>query len=167
MQIKVLTKQHDRKLFDCGTPELNRFLSRNARQADERSLSRTYVLTFNHDNTIMGFYTLSSTEIHAPSNSKLKNYPLPVPAIKLARLAIDKNHQGQGYGAALLSNALKKVNNAHQSIPTIGLVVDAKTEAAKSFYQQFGFIEMHKEEETLQLWLPIKTISQLFLKTKT
>ena len=162
MKIQVLTKQHDRKKFDCGTLELNRFLSRNARQADERSLSRTYVLTQDNDNTIIGFYTLSPTEINAPANSKLKNYYLPVPAIKLGRLAIDKNHQSQGYGAVLLSDALKKVNNAHQSIPTIGLVVDAKTTTAKRFYQQFGFIDMHKEEDRLQLWLPIKTINQLF-----
>jgi ribosomal protein S18 acetylase RimI-like enzyme len=41
----------------------------------------------------------------------------------------------------------------------IGLFVDAKNEAAKTYYERFGFVSL--EEIPLELFLPLPTIRQL------
>jgi hypothetical protein len=57
-------KKHDRKAFDCGQDDLNRFLQQYARQAHEHGASKTYVAVDDADEkTIYGYYTLSPAQV--------------------------------------------------------------------------------------------------------
>jgi len=61
---ELIAKKHNRKGFDCGQADLNEFLAKYARQANESGASRTYVAVDDaRDVTILGFYTLSPAQM--------------------------------------------------------------------------------------------------------
>ncbi len=76
--------------------------------------------------------------------------------MRLGRLAVAKTHQRQGIGKTLLVAALGKFLEIFNAASGIGLFVDAKAQAAKRYYEQFGFVAMASNE--LELFLPVKTI---------
>ena len=59
--------------------------------------------------------------------------------ILLARLAVDSTEQGQGLGSALLKDALLRTVHAAEIAGLRAMLVHAKDDAAKSFYEKFGF----------------------------
>jgi N-acetylglutamate synthase-like GNAT family acetyltransferase len=157
-----LTKQHNRKTFNCGTPVLNEYLNNSARQHIDRGISRTYVLTDENSTTdIIGFHTLTLSEVYAPKSSKLYNkYPHKLPVLKIARLAVDIQYQGRGVGGFLLSDVMKKAIQANEVAPIMGVVVDAKDQKAKEFYLPYGFIEAGGKDDEFYLFLPMKVIKE-------
>ena len=54
----LLARRHDRQSFDCGSPALNEFLKKYARQNAEQDLSRTYVAIRPPSLQVLGFYTI-------------------------------------------------------------------------------------------------------------
>ncbi len=58
----------------------------------------------------------------------------------LARLAVDLNWQKQGVGPALLKNASLRTQQAADIAGIRTLVVHAKAEAARNFYDRFDFL---------------------------
>lgn len=157
-EIAILDKSHDRAGFDCGVPELNSFLKVTARQHGQKGISRTFVLT---DGTaaILGFFTLTLCEIHAEQlpAPHARKYPLhSLPAVRLARLAISRKAQGNGYGELLLTEAIHRTALIADQAGAIGLFVDAKNDSARKFYLHYGFLTI--PGHPLQLFLPITTI---------
>ena len=59
--IHPLEKAHDRKSFDCGNDDLNRYLREQARQDAEKRVAAPFVLTQPGRPKVLGFYTLSSS----------------------------------------------------------------------------------------------------------
>jgi predicted N-acetyltransferase YhbS len=57
----------------------------------------------------------------------------------LARLAVDLGEQGQGLGKGLLKDALLRALQASDIAGLRAVVVHAKDERARAFYQTFGF----------------------------
>lgn len=162
LRIESLTRKHDRKGFDCGNPDLNRYLRNVARQHTEKGISRTFVLV-DEDNTteILGFYTLSSCEIIVEKLPRKysKKYPLRAPAAKLARLAVGKKHQRIGLGRYMLVSAIDRVLKVAEHLGIIGFFVDAKEEA-KTYYKQFGFIPL--PDHPHEFFLPLATLKKAF-----
>lgn len=142
--------------FDCGEETLNLYLSNYAKQNDERGLGRTFVLMDGAE--VIGFYTLSSAQIkfgHLPSSLSKRLPRYPIPAIRLARLAVSKNHQGKGMGSLLLKHAFKRVLLASLNTGVAFVLVDAK-DNAKGFYEHFGFTRLSSEGDDYAL--PISSI---------
>ena len=136
----LLTKDHDRHSFDCGVPPLNDYLKQYALQNQKRHAARTYVAT--RGNRIIGYYTLaygsvSIEEVPQSVKSGLARHPIPV--ILLARLAVDTTEQGHGLGAALLKDALLRTIQAAEIASLRAMLVHAKDDLAKRFYEKFGF----------------------------
>jgi predicted N-acetyltransferase YhbS len=69
-----------------------------------------------------------------------RNTPDPVPVVVLGRLAVDRRHQGQGLGSALMADAVRRVARAAQIAGVRALVVHA-LEGARGFYSGLGFTE--------------------------
>lgn len=161
--IELLTRSHDRRGFDCGNTDLNRYLLQTARQHIDKGISRTFVLVDDEDpSQILGFYTLAFCEIFI---NKLpvkwaKKLPERPPATKLARLAVVKHMQQKGLGTHMMIDAMDKVLKVSEHIGIIGFFVDAKNDEAASFYSQFGFIPL--PDSPLELFLPIETLRQSF-----
>ena len=160
-KIELLAKDHDRDGFDCGSEPLNLFLKQTARQHAERGISRTFVLVdqaATAPKPIIGFFALNLCQIKsdalpAPAARKL---PRDVAGVRLGRLAVASTYQRQGFGKALLVAAMGKSIEIFDSAGGIGLFVDAKDQAAKIYYEQFGFLPLPSNE--LELFLPVKTI---------
>lgn len=160
-KIELLDKTHYRTQFDCGNTALNSFLQNTARQHITKGMSRTFVLIDDKSpRDIIGFYTLSVCEVESDYLPTVlaKKYPNQIPAVKLARLAINKKHQKLGYGNYLISNAIEKVILISENVGIIGLFIDAKDDHSKKYYEQFGFISI--EGNPHLLFLPIKTLLQ-------
>ena len=162
--IEEITRKHDRKNFDCGIDELNRFLQQQARQKTVKHISKTYVACQDSLSTnINGYYTLTGYSVTVPpAHQYYQKYPHPLSAVKLARLAVATSYQGQRLGEMLLIDAVyRTVLVAHQ-ISTIGLFVDPMMQEVVSFYEQYGFTPAFPDDETrLDMWLPIETCVEI------
>jgi len=66
--------------------------------------------------------------------------PDPVPMAILGRLAVDRNWQGHGLGAALLRDAVERTRAASNILGIRGLLVHALSDDAKAFYERYGFV---------------------------
>lgn len=144
--IRALDSDVDSKKFDCDEPLLNEYLRRYAGQDVKRGVARVFIATPDEAPTqIAGFFTLSAASVQCEAlpehwRKKLPRYPAPVAL--LGRLAVDQKFHGKGIGSILLADACRKVNAASQTLAVVGIIVDAKSVAAASFYRHFGFIDL-------------------------
>jgi GNAT superfamily N-acetyltransferase len=162
--INPLTKSHERKSFDCGHEDLNRYLREQARQDAEKRVAAPFVLTQPSDPKVLGFYTLSSSiipfdELPEELMKRLPRYG-QLPVTLLGRLAADRSAGGQGAGEFLLVDALGRSLEAAQQIAAMAVIVDAKNERAESFYRHFDFQPFQKTP--LRLFLSMAQIAKLF-----
>ena len=162
--ISPLTKTHERKSFDCGHEDLNRYLREQARQDAEKRVAAPFVLTQPGDPKVLGFYTLSSSiipvdELPPDLMKRLPRYG-QLPVTLLGRLAVDRSAGGQGVGEFLLVDALRRSVEAAQQIAAMAVIVDAKNERAESFYRHFDFQPF--QHTPLRLFLPMTQIAKLF-----
>jgi GNAT superfamily N-acetyltransferase len=140
LRIEKLHRTHAVEHFTCRQPELDRFLTRHALQAQRANSSQTYVAV--GDSEIVGFYTIVAGEAqHAEAPERIvKGMPRhPIPLLVLARLAVDIKAQGHGVGSGLLLDALGRTLQVADIIGVRALAVHAKDDQAIAFYQHFGF----------------------------
>ena len=138
------SRLHNCAEFDCGTPDLNNYLTRYATQDRRRNLSQVYVLIDTDKPTeVLGYHTLSAAHIEVDQISEQEQRHLPrypIPCFRMGRFAIRKDIQGKGLGKCLLGCAVDRCLRARQEVAAYALIVDAKDAKAKSFYEHFGFI---------------------------
>jgi GNAT superfamily N-acetyltransferase len=159
-RIEALNPAHNRRKFSCGDPRLDDYLHRFARQHAASNVSRTYVAS--QGEAILGYYSLAMSAIakaQLPEQylARFPNFPLPV--ARLARLAVDAQFQRQGLGEILLADALYRCHRLAGEIGMVGIIVDAKHEKAKAYYQRFEFESL--PDSPLTLWLPTTAIAKL------
>ena len=136
-----LDEAHRLDAFDCGVDSLNDWLKRRARANQVSGASRTYVVT-DEEGRVAGYYCLASGALalaQAPGGIR-RNMPDPVPMAILGRLAVDRNWQGHGLGAALLRDAVERTRAASNILGIRGLLVHALSDDAKAFYERYGFV---------------------------
>ena len=71
-----------------------------------------------------------------------RGMPGPIPVVLLARLALDRGHQGRGAGGGLLVDALRRRVRGGQEFGARAMVVDAFDGAAAQFYRHLGFRDL-------------------------
>ena len=139
--IEPLGKKHNRAAFCCGVDKLDNYFQKHAGQDARKRMAAPFVLVEKSSGNIAGFYTLSSTSIKLEElpieiTKKLPKYPL-LPATLLGRLAVDQNHRQKGLGEMLLIDALYR--SLQSEIATLAVVVEAKDDQARSFYEHYQF----------------------------
>lgn len=138
--IEKLGATHDLSGFDCGVEPLNRFLINFAATNQKTGSSQTYVALVG--SAVVGYYSLTVGQVLFDDAPKrlAKGLPHhPVPTILLARLAIHKDFQGQKLGHGLLLDAIRRTLQAADIAGVRALLVHAKDDKAKAFYEHFGF----------------------------
>jgi GNAT superfamily N-acetyltransferase len=148
-----LADQHEIEDFSSGQVSLDEWLRRRARADQISGASRTYVVC--EGNRVVAYYALASGAISvesAPGRFR-RNMPDPIPVAVLARLAVDRNWQGQGIGRALFRDAARRVAQAADAIGIRGIVVHAISEDARSFYLALGFDPSPGDRMTLLVTL--------------
>lgn len=161
--------QHDDNTskFSLGNPTytpLKIFIQKYAFDFHQYEIAKTYVLVDQNSlsKQVWAYITLMNSEIvlnegqrpqETTSTSRYEGFP----AVKIARLAIDKNLQQKGFGSMIMDWCINHVRLA--IMPHVGcrfIVVDAKRESV-SFYEKFGFIllnthDNHKDEHPLMFF---------------
>ena len=154
-------RHHDRKSFDCGSPDLNDYLDRYARQNHDSGGAKTFVaVTPAEPARILGFYSISPGAIEfarVPSKLTKKLGRYDVPVFRLGRLAIDLSVQGQGLGGDLLLAAGVRALAVAAQVGGIALVIDAKDRKAAIWYERFGACSLL--DDPLKLILPLSVIA--------
>jgi GNAT superfamily N-acetyltransferase len=148
--------------LDCGQAALDEWLQVRAGQYERKNLSRTYVAVRAGTVEIVGYYALSTHRVRFSdlSGAEAKGLPsIDIPAILLGRLAVDKSLQGQGLGAYLLIDALRRAYQVSEQIGVRVVEVDAIDDAAQKFYVKFGFLPLADDKR--HLFLPIHVIERL------
>lgn len=163
-RVEPLQRGHDRDAFRCGHVALDRYLQQQARQDVQSQVAAVFVALTPPDNQVLGYYSLSASNITAADlppdmARKLPRYP-HLPVTLIGRLAIDQPSKGQGLGRFLLMDALYKSLQAATTIAAMAVVVDAKNDAAAAFYQGYGFMPLSTVEG--RLFLSMKTVAALF-----
>ena len=137
-----LAGHHRLGAFTCGEPALDDWARRYARAAHASGAARVFVVADSED-AVIGFYALAACQIEAAAAPErlLRGEPRlrPVPAVLLARLAVDLRHQGAGVGQSLLRDALLRCLQASASVGIRALLVHAKGDPARRWYERHGF----------------------------
>ncbi len=139
--VEKLDARHEADAFDCGKEPLDRFLKRYAVVNQKAGSAQTYVVR-RGDRRVVGYYSLAVGAVeHADAPGRvskgLARHPIPV--MLLARLAVDRSEQGKGLGAALLKDALLRTAQAADIAGIRALLVHAKDDRARSWYEGFDF----------------------------
>src|SRR5882724_7148990 len=111
-----LADHHLFESFNSGEAVLDEWLKRRARANQVSGASRTYVVC--EQRNVIGYYALASGGIMldmVPGRFR-RNMPDPIPVAVLARLAVDRSHQGRGLGRALFRDGARRVVNAADAI---------------------------------------------------
>ena len=146
---------HDRAAFHCGVLALDDYLHKYAAQQTAKGLSTVFVMVDDAvPSKVLGFYTLSAAQIDVQqlSDTERKKLPrYPVPCFRMGRLACAIESRGAGLGEILIGCAVDRCLHARSLVGAYALLVDAKDEKAKSFYERYGFIPCLDTPVTLYL----------------
>jgi GNAT superfamily N-acetyltransferase len=148
-----LSPAHSLDGFECGESSLDDWLKRRALKNQSSGASRCFVVC--DRNVVIGFYSLSAGAIHheAAPKAMRRNMPDPLPVLLLGRLAIDRRHQNQGLGRALLRDAMLRAVHIGRDAGVFAILVHALSEPAKRFYLSRGFVDSPLQPMTLLMTL--------------
>jgi len=137
---EALSEEHDRLRLDSGNPDLDSWLRDHALHASAMNTGRTFVW-HSGNRIVVAYFTLVAHLVSRETLPKRagRGSPDVIPAILLARLALDRSQHGRGLGAELLWDALSRAVAANRQAAARLVVVDAVDEHAASFYEHFGF----------------------------
>ena len=138
--IRRLEPRDDRAGFRSGEADLDRFFAKYAGQNQFRNHIGTTYVAVDEDSGVLGYVSVSPAileleELPVKVRKGLPQYPLPV--LRLARLAVSKDYQGQGLGKALTRFVLELATRMAEDVGCFAVVVDAKPGRA-SFYEGLG-----------------------------
>lgn len=156
-EVESLHKSHDLRSFDCGKKALDVWLRRFALVNQRSDTARTYVV--HRDRVVVGYFSLAYGCVAREETTERIAKGLarhPVPVVLLARLAVDQKERGLGLGAALLKDALIRIERAADIAGARAVLVHALDGDARAFYEHFGFEPSPTDE--LQLLLLMKDL---------
>lgn len=161
--VSKLEKSDDCTEFDSGAPELDDWLRRFAYENLRANNAVTYVTRVN--GIVAGYFSIAVAGVekaHAPAGITKGSVPSAIPCILLARLAVDVKYQGCGVGVGLLKDALQRTAQVSESIGARALLIHARDEGARDFYEKH--CESYRTNiSELQLMIPMKYIRSNFL----
>lgn len=149
--------QQDRSGFRCGVESLDAYLRKQAGQHLREGIATTHVLIDEDAPArILGYVSLAAAQVALeglqPTDQKhLPRYP--VPAVRVARLAVAQTEHGKGHGRLLLGHAVNIGLSLRDQLGVWVLLVDAINTDAADFYRAFGFSPT--AHDALTLYLPL------------
>jgi GNAT superfamily N-acetyltransferase len=151
--------------FNCKDMALNSFLKDLSLLFQKRYFGVTIVCLEVATGKLIGYYTLCPASIQRdllPQKAMTGPRPNPIPGFRICRLAVDAEYQGRGIGKRLLVHALKKCLDQAKQIGGSIIIIDAKHQKAKQFYEHFGFMAL--VDTPLVLIQTIKQVEQNFFE---
>jgi GNAT superfamily N-acetyltransferase len=160
--LELLSDEHDRKGFRCGSESLERYLRETAKGHLTKGVSITRVMVERNarkSKPVLGYFTLTCTLANAAAwPGAAKGLPsMPVPIVLLGRLAVAEHWQGKGIARLLLAAAREIAAKSMRGAGGVGLAVDPADEGLVDFYSKYGFVRV--EEDSLRMFLPLDSLS--------
>jgi predicted N-acetyltransferase YhbS len=157
VEISAFDRRFDRSSFNCGNQDLDDWLKTKAGQQERANNTRTFLAV--DGLKVIGYY--ATTAYRLGLNEAAEMYGVgrrayPIPAVLLARLAVDAGSQGRGIGSKLLLHALSQIAEASRHIGFEVVVVHAIDRDAVTFYAQRGFTQF--QDHDLHLFMPVKNL---------
>jgi len=153
IRFELLTRRHDRREFTSGVPALDDWFQKRATQDQRRHVAQVFVAL--DELGIVGFYSLSMFTLALESLPDELAHKLPryeaIPAALIGRLACHERARGSGIGDLLVADAVKRVLAAAKSVAAYAVIVDAKDERGRRFYESHGFISLPSRPNRLFL----------------
>lgn len=138
-----LAREHAINGFESGEGSLDVWLVRHSRSASAAGSAKTYVITdVEQEGRVVGYYALSGASLERRDATERARKGLgrhPVPAVLLARLAVDVGVQGKGLGAMLLQDSMARARFVSEEIGIRLLLTHVLNDSARAFYMRFGF----------------------------
>lgn len=159
---------HDFSVFDCGEPTYDEWLRVSAVQAISAGTCAVYALVRREPDAearVVGYFAISPTQVVRDDlpGSLRRGAPRAVPAWLLAKLALDRELQGDPegrWGSRLLVAALQMIVSVADAGGGKVIVVDADNEGLLDFYARHDFLPAgvgEHGEEGLRLFMKVST----------
>jgi hypothetical protein len=158
--VESLEAAHNVSEFDCGSEAQTNWLKKHALTAHQSGTSRVRAARRLEDDLVVGYYALSSGAVlhkDAPERVKKGAGQYPIPVVTLTRLGVDVSEQGNRLGAALVVDALRRVDVASEQIGVRALLIHCEGESAKRFYRYLAEFE-ESPTDPLHLFLLMKDL---------
>lgn len=146
-----LKPEHDISRFQCGDAALDDWLRKRAAGNESSGGSRTYVVC--SGTRVVGYYCLANGGVgHEAAIGRIRrNMPDPIPVMVIGRLAVDRDWQRKGIGRAMLRDAIIRTAQAAEIAGIRAILVHAKSDKAKAFYERWGFRSSDASPMTLMI----------------
>lgn len=157
-----ITKQHRLDVFDCGAQELNTWLTKFRWANDASGNARVFVAA--RGDEVVGYYTLSTAGVaKAQAHPDLfkGGAPSEIPRLLMGRMAVSQQDQGAHLGRSLLIDALRRVVRLSDDVGFRALVIHARDDEARAWYQYQARTFRQSPSDPLHLFLPIKELRRL------
>lgn len=132
-------KSKKRKKFLAYSENINNFLKSEALEEQKQALNTTFLLFMEED--LIGFISLCNDSIRLALEEKEED-KVPytnIPALKIARLAIDKNHQYNGWGDFMINFAVSIAIKIREVSGIKFLTVDCYEHRLSYYVDKLGF----------------------------
>jgi hypothetical protein len=144
LEIVRLENHHNISSFDCENRDLNEFLTNKSHFQMDHKMNVTYICK--HDFKVVAYFTWCNDSIRIKKLQKqhrdaLKNKGIDyeyLPALKLCRLAVDTDYQGNRIGPDLVELVIKNALRLSQKIGLRYITVDAYFQN-KWLYDKYQF----------------------------
>jgi GNAT superfamily N-acetyltransferase len=157
--IEPLGPSHNFDEFDCGNDALSIWLRDHARRATMQG-TRTFLLVEEESGRVGGYFSVAPYLVERedlPAKSG-RGAPREIPAVLLAKLAVDRSEQGTGLGRVLMVRALTHIVRTARAAGGKVVVVDAVDKKAASFYEHHNFVPTPRDP--LRLVMKLSTAAK-------
>ena len=135
--------RHVSEGFACGESSLDEYLRQRASRHPRDGISTTHVIAENvGESYLLGYYSLAAAQLlqAAPQEADRLRLPrYPVPAIRMARLAVATGVQGKGHGDFLLAHAVARCLDLREQLGVRVILVDACMPRRRGFIEPMDF----------------------------
>lgn len=156
---------HDRSAFSCGHGPIDHFLKSSLSDQIRAGMVAAYMATEEGDPAVLGFYTLGAMAVRADlgSGAWARARVPDVPVIYIRAVAVRKDRQGKGLGAALVIDALRKCLAIADQLGAAAVVLDVLRddhfERRRAFYARLGFLSLDDPDNRDRVFLPMKDLT--------
>lgn len=166
IQIEPLDQSHDRGVFDCGVPFIDRYIAKRCLDDHELYKARVYIARPDDARAVIGFYTLSLTSIRpneaSTEEAEEKFGSWAIPLVYLGQIGVHGEYRGRKtIGPALMLHAFQQTLQIAELAGTFGLSLDAIDEKRAKWYEDIGFTRFDVETDgRIKMLCPLPTIRQ-------
>lgn len=135
---RLVGPEHRVDAFQSASAEQTRWLRSFAQQSSSMGTTKVFVVTEVDSDRVVAFYAwcMAALTVHdAPARLRRGAGRYPQPVALLARLGVDRAHEGNGLGAGLLTDVITRTAALSDDIGCRGLLVHAESQQARDFYR--------------------------------